>query len=736
MKTKRFFILTAVIALLSTVLVGAIAAADLPEARVETDGLPKRDPVQAQEALRMLGTTGLLLIPDTLNARVMAFDPTTGDLVDPNFIPPDPTHLELPRNAILSASGDSLLVSDTEAGVVFEYDLLGNFVGIFAPSGGPDTNIMADSRGMALRPNGNLLVTVGTGPNSDAVAEFDTNGNYLGNFIENGAGGLTIPADIYQRSGDILVSSISNDKVLRFALETGNFIDNLASVNGVGQQLTETSTGNILLAMFNGSQKGIVELSPTGTLVKIYNPVSSYHGVYELPNGHLLMGTDGGVFEINRSGVIVDTKIDGVGGQFIELVSLPFPIFRGEKKAADNVLAGDPLTYTISVRNFGLNATGVVMTDAPPAGTSYIPGSLSCQGASGSCTFDSLNNQITWNGNIDNSDTLKITYALDTSAAECGVPISNQAVFSNPGTPFDTVLGHDAFAWFTANAFDFEANDGGFVANTPPGEWAWGALVPSLNSPPTAFSGSNLFATNLAGNITAEPSVHYLTKTLALDAGPSRLTWWDWWDTDGSDSGSVRVGGTEVYSITEDQLEWDFHTLDLTSWQNQTVDLSYFYAAGGTGDGGAGWYVDDVTVFGCAAADFSNSSKAAPVTAETGSQFPYTIVIDNSSIITATTTSLVDPIPAGLAYVYGSATGGAVFNAAQNQIEWNGDVAANSAVTITFMVEVTAESGWITNTATIDHSSTTAVEVSATTNILAVAEADFEIYLPMVLKPE
>ena len=461
MKTNRVLLVLVVIVFISTVLVGAIAAAGLPWPPPEEwdlDILRQRDPAQAQEALRMLGTTGLLLIPDVLNDRVMAFDPTTGDLVDPNFVPADPTHLQLPSDVILSPSGNSLLISETSADVVFEYDLLGNFVGVFAPAGGPDLNILSANKGMALRSNGNLLVAVLEDANANAVAEFDTNGNYLGNFIEPGTGGLFNPFDIYQRSGDWLVSSSSNGKVVRFALETGDLIGDLAPIDTTPFQLAETSTGNILVANFLGEDKGIVELTSAGGLVDIYDPVAAYVGVYELPNDNLLISTPDGVFEISRAGALVDTKIDGVDARFIEYISL--------------------------------------------------------------------------------------------------------------------------------------------------------------------------------------------------------------------------------------------------------------------------------------AADFSNSSKEAPATADSGSQFTYTLVIDNSGIITATTTSLVDPIPAGLTYVNGSATGGAVFVPTQNQIKWVGDVGPNSAVTITFEVEVTAESGWITNIATIDHSSITAVEVSATTNILPAGEADFEIYLPIVLKSE
>ncbi len=48
------------------------------------------DPAAHAAAYRLLLTTGLLLVPDSTNDRVMAFDPTTGNLVDADFIPADP----------------------------------------------------------------------------------------------------------------------------------------------------------------------------------------------------------------------------------------------------------------------------------------------------------------------------------------------------------------------------------------------------------------------------------------------------------------------------------------------------------------------------------------------------------------------------------------------------------------------------------------------------------------------
>ena len=59
-----------------------------------------------------------LLVPDNTTKAVMAFDPTTGDLVDPAFIPSDATHISTANSAILSANGQRVLVADTSTAAV------------------------------------------------------------------------------------------------------------------------------------------------------------------------------------------------------------------------------------------------------------------------------------------------------------------------------------------------------------------------------------------------------------------------------------------------------------------------------------------------------------------------------------------------------------------------------------------------------------------------------------------
>lgn len=127
-----------------------------------------------------------------------------------------------------------------------------------------------------------------------------------------------------------------------------------------------------------------------------------------------------------------------------------------------------------------------------------------------------------------------------------------------------------------------------------------------------------------------------------------------------------------------------------------------------------------------------NSRKIAPPVAISGRTLTYTIAISNTGSGAAANTSLIDPLPTGVAYVPGSATNGATYDTGEKQIEWTGDVAAGATVEVSFAVTATAPAGSkIVNTATISNTGLSATEqVSATTGVVTAAPlgacADFE----------
>jgi len=302
-------------------------------------GAQSLDPVQAEEQGIDVGGQGgasvgqrtyqqtteatqLLLVPDWSNDRVMAFDAATGDLVDENFIPTDAINLASPKAAILKADGTSILVCDQLRDAVQEYDLDGNYVGIFAPAGGVNTAVLDNARGIRYHPTtGSLLVTIGSGGNQDAVAEFDASGAYLGTFVAPGAGGVDSPFDILV-DAEALVTASTSDAVHRYDASTGGHLGDLVTGIDFPQQVAiAPSNGNILIAVWGGSF--IREVQPDGTFVADYTIADDPRGVYELPNGNLLYANGSGVHEITRANTLVESKITGMSAQYIHLVEIP-----------------------------------------------------------------------------------------------------------------------------------------------------------------------------------------------------------------------------------------------------------------------------------------------------------------------------------------------------------------------------------------------------------------------------
>ncbi|HEX9251797.1 MAG TPA: T9SS type A sorting domain-containing protein [Ignavibacteriaceae bacterium] len=259
-----------------------------------------------------------LLFSESTNDKVWSINATTGDVINPDYIPTDPVNLNTPTQARLSPGG-KITISDQNNDGVFAYDTLGVPSGIFAPAGGVNLNILDNVRGHNYRPNGNLLVTVAGSANSNSIAEFDGLGNYLGQFITAGSGGLNSPWDILFRTNDVLISASSSDAIHRYDL-TGAYLDNFYQAGTTSyfpEQMQELSNSNIAVADF-GVGGGVKIYSNTGTPLTTLGVVTANRGVYGLPNGNFLTTNAAGLFEINgTTGDTVRQIIAGVSGRFI-----------------------------------------------------------------------------------------------------------------------------------------------------------------------------------------------------------------------------------------------------------------------------------------------------------------------------------------------------------------------------------------------------------------------------------
>jgi hypothetical protein len=271
----------------------------------EGASLTALDP-ERQELLR----DGVLLVPNTGLPGVAAFDPESGDLIDPAFIT-FPPGLGTTTHIILNAAEDGFLVSSQTENVVYAFDLDGTSRGVFAPIGGEDTSIMGNIRGMAISPWGTLLVTSATG---NKVVEFAADGEFLGNFVASGEGGISGPWYVLFRETDVLVSA-SGGNIYRYGLDGAPLSVWQNEIN-FPQQLHRQENGNILAAAFS-NPAGVWELDQDGAQIARYTGVAGNRGAVPLATGNILTTNSGGVHEIDRGSTLLETKLAGPGARMI-----------------------------------------------------------------------------------------------------------------------------------------------------------------------------------------------------------------------------------------------------------------------------------------------------------------------------------------------------------------------------------------------------------------------------------
>jgi len=94
------------------------------------------------------------------------------------------------------------------------------------------------------------------------------------------------------------------------------------------------------------------------------------------------------------------------------------------KRASAAVVAStESLTYTIILTNSGNSvATNVVLTDPIPLGVTFVPSSLSGDGA----TYNASQNRIEWSGTLQPGGSVRFTYAITVSTVQV-ITVTNKA---------------------------------------------------------------------------------------------------------------------------------------------------------------------------------------------------------------------------------------------------------------------------------------------------------------------
>ncbi len=228
----------------------------------------------------------------------------------------DSGQLDQPQDIIIRADG-RVFVSSAETDRIVEFDVDGNFVGVFVPSGLGGLNWPA---GLVFAPNGNLLVA---SLQTDSVLEYDGGtGEFVGEFVVSEAGGLVGPFGLtFGPNGNLFITA-SNNQVYEFNVSNGGFVDVFVSAGDNGGLATAKGLlfkpdGNLLVASF--SSDALLEYDgETGSFLGQWDMGGLDAGFWGLdgPWG-VRLGADGNVYVASHGGNAAVHMYDINNGNFM-----------------------------------------------------------------------------------------------------------------------------------------------------------------------------------------------------------------------------------------------------------------------------------------------------------------------------------------------------------------------------------------------------------------------------------
>jgi uncharacterized repeat protein (TIGR01451 family) len=336
---------------------------------------------------------------------------------------------------------------------------------------------------------------------------------------------------------------------------------------------------------------------------------------------------------------------------------------------------GGVITWTITVRNTGLEATQASVIDPIPLNTSYVPGSAVA--TVGTVSYDGATNRILWQSGapLGVNQAAVITFATQVDGNFVSGIIRNEALVIDQETGLQTRV--------TAQASVGASNLGSAEKTASLAQANLGDVITYT-----------IRLTN-TGTLTA-------SGTLIEDTLPSSVVY-----QAGSLSSS---GGSGVasYSNVLKQVTW---TGNLGPGQSVMVTFAAkVNVANAIVDNCA--VLRDVqngsftrcarTVVGSGAASLAGSLKTSDrITYTVGDQITYTISLNNSGTQNATVT-LDDPMPAGVTVNYATVnpnTGSLFYTA--GRVQWNGTVSPGSTVVVTIRATVSGPDRAVKNTAVV-----------------------------------
>ena len=151
-------------------------------------------------------------------------------------------------------------------------------------------SLVDQAQDLMITPTGKVLVSSG---GDDRVLEFDLSGNYVGNFVSPGSGGLSYPTGLFLSNGKLLVASRDTNSVIAYSDVDGTLIGDFIAANsgGLSQPFGITRGPDSQIYVTSQTNEVLVYNSVTGSYVGAF-VTSSNNGGLDQPRG-LVFKPDG-----------------------------------------------------------------------------------------------------------------------------------------------------------------------------------------------------------------------------------------------------------------------------------------------------------------------------------------------------------------------------------------------------------------------------------------------------------
>ena len=330
---------------------------------------------------------------------------------------------------------------------------------------------------------------------------------------------------------------------------------------------------------------------------------------------------------------------------------------------------GDELEYTITLVNSGdMTAHDAVVLDEIPAHTAYV--NLSASATSGSVEYQSSYNRIRWTGDVEPGNDVIITYHV-----QVNFPLNDGTEIANFGTVDDGV--HTPFD-----------------TNT---------VVTTIHSEPNLSTSSK--TVDLADAVPGQVLQYTITlvntgDTTAVAAVTDELP------PEVSHAGgpTVHNGPPASWNPTTRRISWNGEvmpgtnvTIEYYATVNSPLDDGTVINNTATVDDGVHPAFDTApaarTTVHSAPHLVTSTKEVDRAVAPPGELIEYTITLENSGNMNASTAMMTDTLPGEVAFVSGPiiiGSGTASYDPATNRILWNGPVNTDHPVTIRYTVRLDA----------------------------------------------